>query len=119
MKNIIFLLLVSVFFSCKKEETPEPIPPAKSGTFRLEFHCPNNVDLDHYYNIDNKTIVNSVLTDTIKVYEFNITTGQRVEAKLFSKSGNNGNWKTVTAIWMGDTIFYNKAHDKTWFNIVL
>jgi hypothetical protein len=119
MKKIIFILLITVIFGCDKNNDPEPKKNAKTGLFRLEFHGADTTMLRHNYLINSSPVVQkSPVGDTVKVYEFQASQGQNIQAYISSTS-QHGYWKQIRAVWQGDTVFYQRQHSDFGMNITL
>jgi hypothetical protein len=117
MKKIIFSLLVIAFFGCEKND-PEPKPNLKTGLLRLEFHGDDTTKLTHNYNLDTHPVVQkSPVGSTFKVYEFNATEGQRIDASI--QNFGKGYRMSIIAIWMNDTVFYERKMEQIVMGITL
>ncbi len=121
MKKIIYFLILASFLSCEKEETPEPIEPKKNlktGLFRLEFHGDDTTKLTHNYNLDTHPVIQKTpVGDTIKVYEFQATEGQRIDASI--QNFGNKYKNSIIAIWGTDTIFNKKTYAQVVMGVTL
>jgi hypothetical protein len=121
MKKIIFTLLILSFFGCEKDapKPTEPVKNLKSGLFRLEFHGADTVKLTYNYLVDTHPIAQKTpMRDTVKVFEFDATEGQNIQAYLNS-TVQHQYWKQIRAIWMGDTVYYVRQHSAIMMNITL
>lgn len=118
MKKIIFTLLVLSLFGCEKDDNEPILPVKKSKLFRLEFHADDTVKLTHNYIVDTHPVIQkSPVGDTVKVYEFNATEGQRVDASI--QNFGNKYRNSIIAIWGSDTIFNKRLTSQVVMGVTL
>ncbi len=106
MKNIIFLLLVILSFSCKKKEDPAPVKP--SHELKIVYISEDPTGMNVWCTTTNKFYFNQhISAGTDYTFTQTIQEGQNLQASI---SSPNSNWKTMIVIFNSDTLYNVKSH---------